>query len=281
QIQANVDEADVGRVREGMEATFIVNAYPGRTFSGTVKQVRLGSQTVQNVVIYTTVIEVDNPDLDLRPGMTANLRIVTERRQDVVRVPNAALRWRPPVAVEPPPPVAAPVQREAISGDESAAGPFAGGGGPGGGGGRGGFQPGVFADRIKVALALDESQKQALDKIVAELPAGNGRGRGRGLLVEKINGMLTETQRASFERLLHDWSRGGGRRRQEARANEGITGRVYRIGEQGRPQLVTVRLGSSDGAFTEVLSGLSAGTTVITGGGPAPAARTGGFRFGM
>lgn len=283
QIQANVDEADVGRVREGMEADFTVNAFPGRNFNGVVKQVRLGSQTVQNVVIYTTVIEVDNPNLDLRPGMTANLRIVTERRQDVVRVPNAALRWRPPVAAEEAPPLPLPVQRAPAESDDSAAGPFAGGGGPGGGGGRGGFQPGVFADRIKGALGLDENQKQALDRIVAELPApGNGRGRGRGLLIEKINGILNETQRTTLEGLLQDWSRGGGgRRRQDARADTGVAGRVYRIGEQGRPQLVTVRLGSSDGTFTEVLSGLSAGASVITGGGPAPSARPGGFRFGM
>ncbi|HRK23621.1 MAG TPA: efflux RND transporter periplasmic adaptor subunit, partial [Beijerinckiaceae bacterium] len=93
QIQANVDEADVGRVRDGQPVSFTVNAYPGRTFQGKVKLVRLGSQTVQNVVIYTTVIDVDNPDIALKPGMTANLRIVTEQRDNVVRVPNAALRW--------------------------------------------------------------------------------------------------------------------------------------------------------------------------------------------
>ena len=96
EIQANVDEADVGRVRTGQDVTFTVNAFPGRNFTGVVKQVRLGSQTVQNVVIYATVITVDNPNLDLRPGMTANLRILAERREGVVRVPNAALRWRPP-----------------------------------------------------------------------------------------------------------------------------------------------------------------------------------------
>ena len=90
-------------------STFTVNAYPGRTFEGRVKQVRLGSQTVQNVVIYTTIISIENPRLELLPGMTANLRIETDRRDNVVRIPNAALRWRPPAMVpETPAPAAGP-----------------------------------------------------------------------------------------------------------------------------------------------------------------------------
>ncbi|MBI4275965.1 MAG: HlyD family secretion protein, partial [Rhizobiales bacterium] len=83
EIAANIDETDVGRVKTGQTAIFTVNAYPGRNFEGTVKQVRLGSQTVQNVVIYTTIISVDNPRLELLPGMTANLRIETDRRVNV------------------------------------------------------------------------------------------------------------------------------------------------------------------------------------------------------
>jgi HlyD family secretion protein len=101
EISANVDEADVGRVLNGQRVSFTVNAYPGRTFEGRVKQVRLGSQTVQNVVIYTAIVSVENPRLELRPGMTANLRIETENRPDVLRVANAALRWRPPSAEAP------------------------------------------------------------------------------------------------------------------------------------------------------------------------------------
>ena len=101
EISANVDEADVGRVVDGQRVSFTVNAYPGRTFEGRVKQVRLGSQTVQNVVIYTAIVSVENPRLELQPGMTANLRIETENRADVLRVANAALRWRPPSAEAP------------------------------------------------------------------------------------------------------------------------------------------------------------------------------------
>lgn len=284
QIQANVDEADVGRVKEGMEASFTVNAYPGRTFSGVVKQVRLGSQTVQNVVIYTTVIEVDNAGLDLRPGMTANLKIVTERRQNVVRVPNAALRWRPPVPVaDTSPAPAAQPSRPLRSEDDSPAGPFEGGRpGGGDGGGRGNFQPGVFAERIKAALDLSDAQKQALDVVVSEMPPpGNGRGRGRGLLVEKINGILTDEQKVKFEALLQAGPRSGAGRRGEGRREAVVTGRVYRIGDGGLPQPVSVRLGASDGAYTEILGGLAAGTPVITGGGAPAQGRAGGFRFGM
>ncbi|MBY0363566.1 MAG: efflux RND transporter periplasmic adaptor subunit, partial [Phreatobacter sp.] len=95
EIYANVDEADVGRVRSGQPVTFSVNAYPGREFTGEVKLVRLGSQTVQNVVIYTAIISFRNPRMELLPGMTATLRVISDRREGVVRVPNAALRWRP------------------------------------------------------------------------------------------------------------------------------------------------------------------------------------------
>ena len=98
EIAANIDETDVGRIKAGQRATFTVNAFPGRTFEGVVKQVRLGSQNVQNVVIYTTIISIENPRRELLPGMTANLRVETERRDDVVRIPNAALRWRPAIA---------------------------------------------------------------------------------------------------------------------------------------------------------------------------------------
>jgi HlyD family secretion protein len=91
----NIDEADVGRLKAGQSVSFTVNAYPNRTFGGTVRMVRLGAQTVQNVVTYTAVIGVRNLDQALLPGMTANLQIVTDEREDVLRIPNAALRFRP------------------------------------------------------------------------------------------------------------------------------------------------------------------------------------------
>ncbi len=98
QVDTNVAEGDVGKLRAGMEATFTVDAFPTRVFRGVVRQVRDNATTLQNVVTYDAVIDVDNSDLALRPTMTANVTFVHATRQDVVRLPNAALRFRPDAA---------------------------------------------------------------------------------------------------------------------------------------------------------------------------------------
>jgi HlyD family secretion protein len=95
QVDTNVSESDVGAARVGQKASFTVEAYPGRTFWGQVAQVRAAPITVQNVVTYNVVVSVDNADLALLPGMTANTRIITEERDDVLRVPARALRFSP------------------------------------------------------------------------------------------------------------------------------------------------------------------------------------------
>lgn len=99
QVDTNVAEGDVGKVHEGMTATFTVDAFPARTYRGTVRQVRDNAQTVQNVVTYDAVIDVDNTDLSLRPTMTANCTFVYATRDDVLRLPNAALRFKPDAAL--------------------------------------------------------------------------------------------------------------------------------------------------------------------------------------
>ena len=95
QVLASIDEADVGQVRPGIKANFSVDAYPGETFSGEISQLRLNAQTLQNVVTYSAVIDVTNADLKLRPGMTANITVPVARRDNVMTVPNAALRFKP------------------------------------------------------------------------------------------------------------------------------------------------------------------------------------------
>ena len=95
QVDTSVAEADVGKLTAGMDATFVVDAYPGERFKGKVRQIRNAAQTVQNVVTYDAVIDVDNAELKLKPGMTANVNFVFANRDDVLRVPNAALRFRP------------------------------------------------------------------------------------------------------------------------------------------------------------------------------------------
>ncbi len=96
QVNASVDEADVGRIAVAQKATFTIDAFPGETFQGSVIQIRKAAVIVQNVVTYDVVVTASNPQLKLLPGMTANLRFLIAERTDVLKVPNAALRYRPP-----------------------------------------------------------------------------------------------------------------------------------------------------------------------------------------
>ena len=98
QVNTNISEGDVGRLAQNMPARFTVDAFPGQTFKGTISQIRNASQTIQNVVTYNAVIDVDNVDLKLRPGMTANVTVIYDQREKVAAVPNTALRFRPPSA---------------------------------------------------------------------------------------------------------------------------------------------------------------------------------------
>ncbi len=95
QIDTNVDESDIGRTKKGQHSTFTVDAYPGKKFEGTVVQVRNSPIVTQNVVTYDVVIQVDNRDLSLKPGMTANVAVLIQEYPDVLKIPNAALRYRP------------------------------------------------------------------------------------------------------------------------------------------------------------------------------------------
>lgn len=256
-IYANIDEADVGRLKVDQDVSFSVNAYPNRTFQGKVQMVRLGAQTIQNVVTYTGVVRVQNRDLALLPGMTANLQIVTDDRQDVLRVPNAALRFRPlggPTA----PPAPAPAETQT---------------GRGGGGGR---AAGALRERIEEEVQPTPEQKQAIAAIMSEQRSA-GRQAMAGLSEEerrvafraartelraKIAAVLDPERRAKFEALMQE-----GR---PAAQSEITPGRVYVLDGEGQPKPVAVRLGPSDGAFTQVLpaSGIAEGTDIVIGGGP-------------
>lgn len=269
EIAANIDETDVGRIKPGQRATFTVNAFPGRTFEGTVKQVRLGSQTVNNVVIYTTIISIENPRRELLPGMTANLRIETDRREDVVRVPNAALRWRPAVAAAETAPAAG---QAGAPGRPAAAGARS--------------NVAEFVEAVKSELKLNGAQGKAVDEAVADMRRSFAgvmgeqdqnarRERARALrqeLEDRISATLEEPQRAAFNAIRERFADGG---------RQAQTARVFVIGSDRKPQPVTIRIGASDGAQTEVVSGLAAGSDVIIGGGPRPAAAPSGPRFGF
>ena len=125
QVHTSVAESDVGQLKEGMAAEFSVDAYPARKFQGRVSQVRVSPTTVQNVVTYDAVVDVENPELELKPGMTANVSFRTAEAKDVLKVANAALRFKPPQAWLD----AAKAAREKAG---SGGGPAAGGNGNGG-----------------------------------------------------------------------------------------------------------------------------------------------------
>jgi len=100
QVECSVDEADIGKVKEGQKVRFTVDAFPDENFTGKVSQVRYAPEIVQNVVTYTTIVEVDNPEMKLRPGMTATASVVTGEAKNVLRVSNSALRFNPSLSPE-------------------------------------------------------------------------------------------------------------------------------------------------------------------------------------
>jgi len=126
EVRAAIDEADVGKLREGLDARFTVDAYPGQEFVATIHQIRSNPNVAQNVVTYDAILRVDNPEQKLRPGMTANVRIVSQRRDNVLRVPNAALRFKPPADMV----LAAPANQPPVPPGMAGAAPGDGGAGP-------------------------------------------------------------------------------------------------------------------------------------------------------
>ena len=96
QVKASVDEADIGSISEDAKVTFTVDAYPNTVFEGRIAEIRLNPQTVQNVVTYSVILSIQNKDLRLKPGMTASIKVMVAARDNVLKVPNAALRYHLP-----------------------------------------------------------------------------------------------------------------------------------------------------------------------------------------
>ena len=280
QVIANIDESDVGRIRPGQPVTFTVDAYAAEEFDGTVSQIRLEPVVLQNVVTYATVIDVPNNDLRLKPGMTATVTLEISRRENVLRVPNSALRFRPApdmfaVLNQPVPEV---LQRGAGGtgggpggrpGGPGGSGGFGAQGGPGGrpggfggpGGGRSGFADMSDAERQAMRERVQSmTPEQRAEFFAARRGQGQGGGPGGG------------------------GAPGGARRRANRNAGPAIptvergartidalfaplevaetAGRVW-VMEGDRLSPVEVRLGVTDGTATELLGAA----------GPRPPAR--------
>jgi HlyD family secretion protein len=170
QVNANIDEADVGRIRPGQQVTFRVDAYPTDNFIGTVTQIRLQPVVVQNVTTYGTVITVPNRELKLKPGMTANVKIEIAKRTNALRIPNAALRFRPTAEVF------AALNQEVPP--EMTQAPGAGRGGRGGGGfGRG---AGAGSPTAAAPAPQGNALPQSPRNTSAASPDDQGRGRRAG-----------------------------------------------------------------------------------------------------
>lgn len=229
-VDTNIDESDISRVQEAQETTFTVDAYPGQVFRGNVIQVRRSPTNVQNVITYTVVIAVDNPEMKLFPGMTANVRLVTDRLTNVVKVPAAALRFRPPEDLLPP--EAKATDKKTGTGDSKTdlktdrkfdPSQFKGGDGKfdpsqfkGRGGGGGGFRNGGEGGGRR---------------------GGGGFGGGSGQFA----------------------GQGGGPRTSQFQT-------VYTLDEKGQLKAERIRTGISDGNFVAMLNGnLKEGQELVTG----------------
>jgi HlyD family secretion protein len=253
QVDTNMDEADIGRINVGHHATFTVDSFPTETFSGAVVQIRKAPKPVQNVVTYNVVVAVDNPEQKLLPGMTANVRVMVDNRSDVLKVPNAALRFRPPGEEAAP---SAPTASESEQFRR-----------PGGG------LPRLeeVRQRLVRGLKLTEEQQKQLDPILedsrtqftglARVPQPQRRAAALAIRDEtrkRIRAILTAEQQVLYDQMPDG---------QPARAGAAaVPGRVWVLAGDGKPRAVTVRLGISDGSSTEVLDGdLKEGQEVLVG----------------
>ncbi|MBX9576626.1 MAG: efflux RND transporter periplasmic adaptor subunit [Caulobacteraceae bacterium] len=267
QALVRVDEADIGQVRVGQPVRFTVDSFANDNFVGEVTQIRVLPTTEQSVVAYTVVVEADNPGERLLPGMTANADIILEQKQNVLRVPNSALRFTP-ADVE--------TEGEARAGGGSPFGPGAGGQQQrraGGAPGRGNMAAAVIEEldldavqRAQVQPILDRAQQEARAARRSGGGAQQGGQRRRGgnpasaaafnKAFDEIKPLLRPDQQVKLESLRLRFAGGGGR------------GTVWVL-RDGEPVQVSVRTGATDGSYTEILGGeLKEGDQVITGGGP-------------
>jgi HlyD family secretion protein len=274
EVKITVDEADIGQVREGQAVRFTVDAFPDDTYTGVVTQVRKQPETASNVVAYIVIAQADNPGGKLMPGMTANADIVIQQLRGVIKVPAAALRWTPPDQQ------AGTAQRSSGGG-----GPMMGGaGGPPGGGQRqagGQRQGGGMGGRLLEQLDLDAGQRTRAEAIMAEertkaiaKASGDPTARRQAMremtqtVLTRIEPILKPAQKEKLVALRARMAAMGG-----GRGRGGMTAGVVHVLREGKPVAVPVRVGATDGSFTQIVGPLKAGDEVIIGGGPKAKAK--------
>ena len=273
EVKITVDEADIGQVQEGQTVRFTVDAFPDDTYSGVVTQVRKQPETSANVVAYIVIAEAENPNGKLLPGMTANADIVLERRTGILKVPAAALRWSPTDAQ--------PQTQQRTSATMMGPGgppPGMGGGQRQGAAGQGGD---MMMARMLEQLDLDAGQQKKAEAIFAEArskaqaaASGDPQARRQAMrtamqeAMGKLEPILKPAQKEKLVALRARMASAGG-----GRGQGGFTSGVVYVLRDDKPVAVPVRVGASDGSFTQVVGDLKPGDQVITGGGPKPKAK--------
>jgi HlyD family secretion protein len=241
QVDTNFSEADIGRIEKEQEATFSVDAYPERKFRGRVSEIRNAPLTVQNVVTYDVVIQVDNKDLKLKPGMTANVTIVVAHREGVLKIPNAALRYQPQMAKNE---VTTEGKKDGTSSPSSGRSTSVGR-----------FTEGLnltAEQQAKVDMIIKAS-RQEIQEIREKSKPEEAGVKTQNLIRQKIMGILTAEQKQKLAEST-----------QSSQADQRKPGKVWTLSPEGKPVLISVVLGITDGTFSEVVSGdLKEGTQVI------------------
>jgi HlyD family secretion protein len=243
-LDVSIDESDIARIREGEDVTFTVDAYPGQTFRGDIIQIRRAATTVSGVVTYTVVIAVSNPDLKLFPGMTANTRIVTDRAENALRIPAAALRFRPPDVVLDP----SAKQKGKTGGKD--------------GGKDSGAKAGDGKDAASDLKGIDPSQLKGGKEGDAQAKGGFDRSQfqGKNFDPSQFQG------RGGGGRNGGGGGKGGGRGRGGAGGGVNPIQTVYVKNDKNLVEPLRVRTSISDGTWVVVLgNNLKEGQELVTG----------------
>jgi len=260
QVSTFVDEADIGRIKEGQTARFTVDAFGTRKFSGKVRQIRKMGKTVQNVVTYEVIISADNPDLSLMPGMTADVQIELLKKLQVLAAPTAALRFTPPNAKQSEPGSAEADTTGGMSMGMAAGGGLLQGSRP---------DPEARIKQYTERLNLTESQQEELrrifqqtgQKLRAAIQSG-GPGGPQG--ISGLRDKIRKEVQASILRILNDEQRG--LYEEMLTESQPKRGKIWYLNKDGQPVAISVTLGSSDASYTEIIGlGIKEGMEIITG----------------